>query len=355
MNFEFLARRGVPDITPYIPGKPTELVKEELGLEGEIIKLASNENPLGISPLAKQAILDHIDECHLYPDGGGYFLRQKIAQKFDVEPDEIFLGTGSSEAIELIIKAFANRDEEIIAPEKGFAMYKVGSMIVGCKAKYIPELEGNTHDLDGIAKNISGKTKIIFIDNPSNPLGTMLTRKALENFLDKVSKNVLVVFDEAYNEYVTDADYPDSLNDFFRDMNNLIILRTFSKIYGLAGLRLGYGFAHKDVVRLINKVRQPFNTARLAQIAAIAALDDKEHIANGNITLKLSQEGSHTLVVKKIGYYDSNLKLEVKSKNGQKTYLILFGAFILVGGYLIWDKFLKNKNKKPKEDEFNIH
>jgi histidinol-phosphate aminotransferase len=278
MNFDFLARKGVPDIKPYIPGKPIEEVKRELGIEGEIIKLASNENPLGVSPKAKEAIQNHLDECHLYPDGGGFALRRKIADKFDITPEQIALGTGSSEAIELILKAFVERDEEVIAGAKGFAMYRVGPMIVGCKGVYIPEKEDNRHDLNGMLNAISGKTKLIFIDNPANPLGTMLTRDELKKFLDAVPQNVLVVLDEAYNEYVSDPDFPDSLNDFFPHMNNLIILRTFSKIYGLASMRIGYVIAHPDIISLINKVRQPFNTARLAQIGAIAAIDDEEHI-----------------------------------------------------------------------------
>ncbi len=272
----FLPRSNISAIKPYKPGKPIEEVARELNLVGKIIKLASNENPLGVSPKALNAIKKYLTEMHLYPDDNGYYLKQKLAEKHNVSMDNIILGNGSVELIYFACLTFLNPYERLMRSSGSFLMSKIGTEVVGSMTQDIP-LKEYRHDLSRMLSEITAQTKIIYLDNPINPLGTCIWADELDEFMDKVPNFVLVIIDEAYYDYITEKEYPNSLK-YLQEGKNVLILRTFSKIYGLAGLRIGYGIAKPEIISSMMKVRTPFNVNRLAQIAAIAALDDTPHI-----------------------------------------------------------------------------
>ncbi len=271
-----LIRDNIQKIQPYEPGKPIEVLRKELTLEGEISKLASNENPLGPSPLAIKAIQESLEEGHLYPDNSCYELRAKLAEHLGVSSQNLILGNGTTELILLIGMTFLNPGETFIMSESSFIMGKLVSQVMDSKLIEVP-LRDYCHDFDSILKATTSKTKIIYLDNPMNPIGTVATKDEVSRFMENVPDDVLVVFDEAYYEYVNREDFPDTLK-FIGAGKNVIVLRTFSKLYGLAGLRIGYGIAKRDFIEAIIKVRPPFSVNRFAQIGASAALDDKEHI-----------------------------------------------------------------------------
>lgn len=275
MTIDQYANRFVCDLVAYEPGKPIDETARELGLDpAMIVKVASNENPLGPSPLAKDAMRDAITEAHIYPDGGGYRLRNAIAETFGMEISNVILGNGSNEIIELLCHTFLNRDAELIAAEHAFVVYKLMATLFG--AKYVEVADpGFIHDLDGMAAAITPNTRLVFIANPNNPTGTMVNQDAIDRFMEKVPEHVIVVFDEAYFEF---PDSPPDTLKYIREGRNVCVLRTFSKIHGLAGLRIGYGLASKGVAELLQKARQPFNVNSIAQAGAIAALADAEHI-----------------------------------------------------------------------------
>ncbi|AKG35403.1 histidinol-phosphate transaminase [Paenibacillus durus] len=259
----------------YKPGKPIEEVKKEYGLD-EVIKLASNENPYGSSPSTKAAIQAELDNLSLYPDGSAAELTASLAAHLGVSSDNIIFGCGSDEIIALIARAFFLPGDETIMADQTFSVYKSNADIEGAVSIEVPLVQG-THDLDGMLARITGKTKVIWVCNPNNPTGTIVSGSALTAFLDAVPDHVMVVLDEAYFEYVTDPSYSDGIKLLDR-YPNLVVLRTFSKIYGLAALRIGYGVARPEIITLINQVREPFNTSRLAQAAAIAALGDQDYV-----------------------------------------------------------------------------
>ncbi|WP_310550105.1 histidinol-phosphate transaminase [Paenibacillus glufosinatiresistens] len=265
----------IVNLPVYKPGKPIGEVQKEFGLS-EVIKLASNENPYGPAPSAKAAILGVLDEISLYPDGSAVELTSELAGRLGVENDQILFGCGSDEIIALIARAFFLPGDETIMADQTFSVYKSNADIEGAVSIEVP-LKNGTHDLDSMLAAVTEKTKVIWICNPNNPTGTIVSRTALESFLDAVPSSVLVVLDEAYYEYVTDSDYPDGIALLPR-YRNLAVLRTFSKIYGLAALRIGYGVASPGVIQLINQVREPFNTTALAQAAARAALNDQAYV-----------------------------------------------------------------------------
>ncbi len=266
---------NIESLIPYPPGKPIEELERELGVRNSI-KLASNENPLGPSPKAVAAMQAALPHLHRYPDGSGFYLRRKLAEKYGFPDDWFALGTGSNELIELILRTFLGRDEEVLTSRTSFAVYAIITQAVGGRITEVP-MRDLTFDLEAIAEAITPRTKIIFLTNPNNPTGTYYARDAFEAFLARVPEDCLVVVDEAYLEFVEAADYPNGL-DYLREHANLIVLRTFSKIYGLAGVRLGFGVAHPSIVGYINRVRQPFNVNSLAQVAGVAALDDDEFV-----------------------------------------------------------------------------
>jgi len=274
-----MALRIHPDIaslSPYVPGKPIEELQRELGL-ARVIKLASNENPLGPSPKALAALGGGYDSLHRYPDGGAYRLRQALADRWKVSLDHIILGNGSDEILGLLARTFLAPGDEAVMADQTFVIYKMEVTAAHGKAVIVPLVDW-THDLDGMAKAITPRTRLVFLCNPNNPTGTMVAADAVARFMAQIPEDVIVVFDEAYLEYVRDPHFPDSLQ-YVTQERNAIVLRTFSKIYGLAGLRIGYGIATPEIMNCLNRVRPPFNANTLAQRAALAALGDDEHVA----------------------------------------------------------------------------
>lgn len=265
----------VGDLIPYVPGKPVEELEREIGIS-DVVKIASNENPLGPSPLAEEAIIKAVHNLHRYPDGDAFYLKHKLAEKLGVDPETIIFGNGSNDVIDIAARTYMQPGDEAIFGEYAFIVYPICTKAVGAKAVVSP-MPNYTHDLRDMHSRITDKTRIIFIANPNNPTGTMVGRDEFEWFIDNVPDDILILMDEAYFEYVDDKDYPNSL-EYQNSGKSIMTVRTFSKIYGLAGLRLGYGIAHKDIVSHMHKVRHPFNSNSLSQIGAIAALDDTDHI-----------------------------------------------------------------------------
>ena len=266
---------GIDTIQPYQGGKPIEEVQRELGIT-DIIKLASNENPLGPSPLAVQAIAGSAAQVHLYPDGNAYYLKRDLAQYLRVSPEHLILGNGSNDVLQLVAEAYVAPGDEVIYAAGAFVVYSLVTKLCSATAVVVPMVD-DTHDLSAMAAAITDKTKVIFIANPNNPTGTMVTADETAAFMEQVPADVLIVFDEAYYEYVARSDYPQTL-PYVLEGRNFIITRTFSKIYGLAGLRVGYGIAPPQLVEMLNRVRQPFNCSLVGQAAARAALKDTAHV-----------------------------------------------------------------------------
>jgi len=276
MSIQQFANQYVCDLVAYEPGKPIEETARELGLDPEtIVKLASNENPLGPAPAAIEAMKQEAAGVHIYPDGGGYKLRQALADHHGLGLENVVLGNGSNEIIELLCHCFLNPKTELIAAEHAFVVYKLMATLFG--AKYVEVADPDfIHDLDGMADAITEDTRLVFIANPNNPTGTMVNQEALDRFMDRLPDHVVAVLDEAYYEFLDDA--PDTVK-YVREGRNVCVLRTFSKAYGLAGLRIGYGLASSQVAAILQKARQPFNANSMAQAAALAAMNDSEHVA----------------------------------------------------------------------------
>ena len=266
---------GIETIQPYQAGKPIEEVRRELGIR-DIVKLASNENPLGPSPLAQEAVKRAAIDINLYPDGNAYYLKNALAGHLHTGPGNLILGNGSNDILQIVGETYIAPGDEVIYSESAFVVYMLVSKICGAKSIVTPMCR-DTHDLEAMADAITDRTKVIFIANPNNPTGTMVTQEQTERLMNRVPDNVLVVFDEAYYEYVERPDYPQTLA-YINDGHNAIITRTFSKIYGLAGLRIGYGIAKPKTIEMLNRVRQPFNCNLIAQAAGRAALDDTDHV-----------------------------------------------------------------------------
>ncbi|MDH4028881.1 MAG: histidinol-phosphate transaminase [Nitrospirota bacterium] len=266
----------IKSIKPYVPGKPLEELERELGITGSV-KLASNENPLGPSPLAVRALRKGMNDLNRYPDGSCFYLAEALSGRLKIRPEEILFGNGSNELIELAARTFLSPGDEAIMAHPSFVVYSMTVQAVNGRSIIVPLKEWR-HDLEAMAAGITDRTKIIFIANPNNPTGTINTKAEMDRFMEKVPPGVLVVFDEAYYEYVASAGYPDTL-EYFRQGRDVLVLRTFSKIYGLSGLRIGYGIANEELMKDINRVRQPFNVNSLAQKAAAAALEDDQHLA----------------------------------------------------------------------------
>ena len=270
-----LANPQLRDLAVYEPGKPIEETARELGVDpGTIIKLASNENPLGTSPKALQAMHAALENANLYPDGSGFYLRRAIAAKHNVAPENVILGNGSNEVIEFLGHAFLNAGDHVITCQYAFIVYKLLATAFGVRTIETPTPDYQ-QDLDAILDAITAKTRIIFIPNPNNPTGTLISHLAIDSFMSRVPDSIIVVFDEAYFEFLDDP--PDTLR-LVRDGRNVVVLRTFSKIHGLAGLRIGYAIAPLEMTEILHKTRQPFNVNSIAQAGAIAALDDEAHL-----------------------------------------------------------------------------
>ena len=269
-----LVPKHIKNLSPYKPGKTIDSVKKEYNIK-EIIKLASNENPLGPSKKSLDAVSKILFDSHRYPDASGLLLRGKLAEKFDVNISNVILGSGSEGIMSSIMRTFLREKDELISSENSFIGFRVLANASGNKVNWVPK-KTYRYDLDGIVKKINNNTKIIYIANPDNPTGTYITKNEFDMFINKVPDRVLVILDEAYFEYAEHIeDYPDSM--FYR-YDNVITLRTFSKVYGLAGFRVGYGFAHQNLIGNLMKVKLPFEPSSSSQVAAIAALDDLEHL-----------------------------------------------------------------------------
>ncbi|MEI8235067.1 MAG: histidinol-phosphate transaminase [Verrucomicrobiota bacterium] len=274
------------DLVAYEPGKPIDDVARELGLNPEeIIKLASNENPLGPSPKAVAAMRGALENAHIYPDGGAYYLREAIAQKFGLQRANVILGNGSSEILEFTGHAFLQPGDNIIVARHSFTIYKLMAQLFGAATIEVPDPHF-AHDLDAMLAAITPRTKLIFVNNPNNPTGTFLPQADLDRFVERVPENVVIVFDEAYQEFL---DEPSDTVKYIREgRSNVLVTRTFSKIQGLASLRIGYGLAGAELAEILQKTREPFNANGIAQAGALAGLLDEEH---QRATRELNKEG----------------------------------------------------------------
>jgi len=320
-----LVRKGIMDLKPYIPGKPIEDVKRELGLK-EVIKLASNETSVGPSPLAVEAIKKEVENINLYPEATSKLLREKLADKLKIDKEMIIYGNGADDVIDLIGMAFIDEGDEVITCETTFPAYRTAVKIMGGKFILV-KLKDFRFDLEEIIKRINEKTKMIFLCNPNNPTGTIITKEEVSAFMRKVPQDVIVVFDEAYYDYVEDKNYPNSLS-YILEGKNVIVIRTFSKIAGIAGVRVGYAIAKKDLIGYLRRVVNPFTTNRLAQVAALASLDDEKHYKE---VLRSNHEGKKYL-------YNELKKLEL-------FYVPTEGNFIFINveedSEVIFDRLLK--------------
>lgn len=279
MNADFLALAvpGVQKLSPYVTGKPIEELARELGMAPEqIVKLASNENPLGPSPMALAAIQNALPELTRYPDGSGYALKQKLATKFDIDPAGITLGNGSNDIIDLVARAFLAPGLNAVFSAHAFAAYPISTQATGAESRVVPAINYG-HDLDGLIAAMDENTRVAYIANPNNPTGTWFGAEALERFLSRVPAHVVVVLDEAYIEFSEPGELPNGLV-YLPRYPNLLVSRTLCKAYGLAGLRIGYGASSAEIAGVLNRVRLPFNVNSLALVAACAALDDEGYV-----------------------------------------------------------------------------
>lgn len=273
------AKEWISDLRVYEPGKPIEEVARELGFDdiAAIVKVASNENELGPSPLAIEAMQEAIPEMHRYPDGGAFYLKRKLAEKIDVDPGQLLFGCGSNELIVFLCHVFLGQGTNLIMGAEAFAVYFLAAALYEGEAIRVPMPE-HVHDLDAMLAAITPETRLVAICNPNNPTGTVVSKEAIDRFIEKLPDHVVAIFDEAYFEVMPEEMKPNVLKHIRAGKENIIVLRTFSKAYGLAGLRIGYAIGHPDLIALLNKVRQPFNVNAMAQAGAMAALDDVPHI-----------------------------------------------------------------------------
>ncbi len=276
-QLKVVPRRALESIRPYTPGKPIEDVKRELGID-DVIKMASNENPLGPSPKALEAMARAVGSVNFYPDGNCFEIKKAICALNGVEPDQVIVGNGSDEVIKLLAEAFINEGDRGIMADPSFSEYDFALTLMGGETVRVP-LDGDfRHDLTAMAEAIDERTKMVFLCNPNNPTGTIVGQREVDAFLDRVPDHVVVVFDEAYHEYVQSDDYPRGLQYVKEGRANVIVLRTFSKIYGLSGLRVGYGVGHPELIGWLYRAREPFNVNSIAQAGARAGLGDDEHV-----------------------------------------------------------------------------
>lgn len=273
------ANEWISDLRVYEPGKPIEEVARELGFDDieAIVKVASNENELGPSPMAIESMRDSAGEMHRYPDGGAFYLKRKLADKIDVDPEQLLFGAGSNELIVFLGHVFLGQGTNLIMGAEAFAVYFLVAALYQAETLRVPMPE-HTHDLDAMLAAITPETRLVAICNPNNPTGTMVSQEAIDRFIENLPDHVVAIFDEAYYEVMPEENKPDVLKHIRAGKENVLVLRTFSKAYGLAGLRIGYAIGHPNLITLLNKVRQPFNVNAMALTAAMAALDDTTHL-----------------------------------------------------------------------------
>lgn len=337
MTGKKLAREGIEKLVAYVPGKPVEEVRKEYGLD-EIIKMASNENPLGISPQALKAMKAETEHCYMYPEGPSTDLRVKLAAKFGVKPEMIVVGDGADMILTMLSMAFVNQGEECIMPALSFAAYNTNTIIMGGVPVKVPMTGNLAIDLEAMAQKINDKTKMVYICNPNNPTGSIVRKKDVDALMAKVPDDVIVVFDEAYYEYVADQDYPQTL-DYVKAGKNVIVTRTFSKVYGLAGTRIGYAVAPTHLMDIITRVSLPFPVNRVAQAGAFAALDDQAFMTE---TVNVNNEGRKYLCAEfdKMGmdYCDSqtNFIFVNVHMDAKKTFEELLKVGVIIRSGHLW-------------------
>ena len=305
-------RKCLDKIKPYVPGKPVEEVERELGLKN-VIKLASNENPLGASPLAITAMQENAVKMNIYPDGNCYYLKDAVARKLNLTPEQLIFGNGSDEILSILTMVYVREGEEAVMVAPSFSEYDFAMRLVGGTPQQVPLVgEDFTYDFDAILEAVNEKTRLVFICSPNNPTGSIVKKKDLDLFIEKLPDHILLVLDQAYIEYVDDSEHVSGL-DYVKQGKPVILLRTFSKIYGLAGLRIGYGIAPEEIIMDLNRVREPFNVNAMAQKAALAALDDDEHL-----------EKSRNQVIKSRRYFEEELaRLGLKPVPDQANFCFL--------------------------------
>ncbi len=309
-QWESLANTHILGIAPYEPGKPIEELEREFGVH-DAIKLASNENPLPPSERVQRAIASALGSLNRYPDGSGFYLRQALAKKHDFAQDQVFVGNGSNELIELAVRTFLKPGDEAIVPHPSFVVYPMIVQAAG-GIRVMVMLKDYRLDLEAMARAITPMTKMVFIANPNNPTATIVTADEVEAFMARVPDRTIVIFDEAYIEFAMGTDFPDAM-DYVKQGRKVIVLRTFSKAASLAGLRVGYGVADADAVALMNRIRQPFNVNSLAQVAALAALEDESHVLE---CVRMIEAGRHYL-------YDEFNNLGVKYVPSRANFILV--------------------------------
>jgi histidinol-phosphate aminotransferase len=339
-----LVAPGIAAIRPYEPGKPIEEVERELGPSvpaGGVVKLASNENPLGPSPRALEALRNALSEINRYPDGGGYFLRRALAAHVGhgVREEEIAVGNGSNEILDLLVRTFCGPGDEVLAPAQTFVCYKLSAQARGVGYRDVPRGANFAYDLDALARAVGPRTKVVFLANPDNPTGVHAGQAEVRRLQRALPPHVILAVDEAYREYATAPDYPD-LVSLRAERPLTVVMRTFSKIYGLAGLRCGWAVAPSEIVDYLNRVRNPFNVSALAQAAAVAALSDVEHVERsrasnregmGVITAELDRLG-----VRFVPSQGNFLLVDVAPRDGREVFMALLARGVIVrpmGGY----------------------
>ena len=331
MSVSDLAPSHIRAIAPYQPGKPISELAREMGLEeSSIIKLASNENPLGVSPLAQRAIETAIQDLARYPDGNGFELKAALSRRFGVALDRIVLGNGSNDVLDLAARAFLTSDSEAVYSRHAFAVYPLAVQAMGARGIEVPARDYG-HDLDAMHAAVTGRTRIVFVANPNNPTGTWVPGAALESFIASLPDHVLVVLDEAYNEYLPPAARTDTVA-WLEKFPNLVITRTLSKVYGLAGLRVGYSFASREVADLMNRVREPFNVNSVALAAGAAALGDDDFLRRSHelnlAGMKQITEGLIALGLTYIPSYGNFVSFEVRDAAGVFQRLLKAGVIV---------------------------
>jgi histidinol-phosphate aminotransferase len=331
MALEKLVKPHILEIKPYQPGKPVEELERELGISGAI-KIASNENPHGPSPRALDAMHKALDEMHRYPDGAAFALREKLAERYALDPRQLTFGAGADEVLELLAKSFLEPGDEVVYPWPSFAMYPVVVKGMGATSVQVPLDEDLGHDLEAISKAVGPKTKMVILCNPNNPTGTSFGAKAFEAFVASIPDELILVVDEVYWDFAHSDDFPDTLG-LLRRRPGTISVRSFSKLYGLAGMRIGFGISDLELADILDRARHPFNVSRLAEVGALAALDDTEHVER---TLKRNREGADLLTRElealglKVWPTDTNFMLVRTDRSGSEAYEALLREGVIV-------------------------
>jgi histidinol-phosphate aminotransferase len=322
--------QNIASLVPYVPGKPIEEIERELGIP-RAIKLASNENPLGPSPKAVAVLAEASKTLNRYPDGGAYRLRGALAERWKVSPDQVVLGNGSDEIIGFLVQAFLTPGDEAVMADQTFVIYKL-EVTAGHGVPVVVPLKDWRHDLPAMADAVTPRTRLLFLCNPNNPTGTMVSAAEVDTLMARLPDGVIVVFDEAYYEYVRSCEFPESLG-YVKRGRNAIVLRTFSKIYGLAGLRIGYGLTTSEIAGYLNRVRPPFNTNSLAQHAALAALEDEEHVTRSRTLnqqeMAVVQAGLETLGLRPLPSEANFLYVDV-GRDGRAVFEALLREGVIV-------------------------